>query len=505
VTRRRRGRARTRRCAPGRSDLTGAPRRRGRRWSVSARVAFGTLGGVLAGLAVPAAAAAHGIQLVTDLPIPEWLFAWATAIVLVVSFVALATLWPVPRLAEPHDRAWLHYPGWLDPLCGAIGVALFVLIVYAGIAGAQLVTANITPTWIYVVFWVGLAVASVLFGDAFRAFNPWRAIARASAWLTLRLRRGAPGPQPLPYPSWLGRWPAAFGILCFAWLELVDNPAQRVEPRLLAFLALGYAAVQLIAMSLYGIETWTARGDAFAVYFGLFALMAPLRWTDGRIHRRAPFVGAVALEPLPGTIALIAVMIGSTSFDGLSNGTVWISLFPHLYSLFTSLGVSSANAASEYAYTLGLVGMVAIVGGLYRLGTLGMRSIGGYEASDLARRFAHTLLPISIAYVIAHYFSLLAFSGQSMIYLASDPLGTGANIFGTANFQPNLAIVNGNVVWYVQVGALIVGHVGALALAHDRALTLYRRARDATRSQYWMLTVMVTFTSLGLWILSSTQ
>jgi len=480
-------------------------RPRGRR-SATARVAFGTLGGLLAGLAVPAAAAAHGIQLVTDLPIPEWLFAWATAIVLVVSFVALATLWPVPRLAQRHDRPWLSYPRWLDPLCGAIGVALFVLIVYAGIAGAQLVTANITPTWIYVVFWVGLALASVLFGDAFRPFNPWRAIARAAAWLAARLRRGAPGPEPLPYPSWLGRWPAAFGILCFAWLELVDNPAQRDGPRLLAFLALAYAAIQLVAMSLYGIEKWTERGDAFGVYFGLFGLMAPLHWKDGRIWRRPPFVGAVGLELMPGTIALIAVMIGSTSFDGFSNGTVWISLFPHLYTLFTSLGVSSAIAATECAYTLGLVAMVAIVGGLYRLGTLGMRSIGaGYEAGDLARRFVHTLLPISIAYVIAHYFSLLAFSGQSMIYLVSDPLGTGANIFGTANFQPNLAVVTGNVVWYVQVAALIIGHVGGLALAHDRALTLYQRARDATRSQYWMLTVMVTFTSLGLWILSSTQ
>jgi hypothetical protein len=473
---------------------------------VTRRVAFGAFGGVLAGLAVPACAAAHGIQLVTDLPIPAWLFAWATAIVLVVSFVALATLWPLPRLDPPHDRAWLRYPRWLEPLCGAIGVALFVLIVYAGIAGAQLVTANIAPTWIYVVFWVGLAVASVVFGDAFRPFNPWRAIARASAWLAARARRGRPGSDPLPYPSWLGRWPAAFGILCFAWLELVDNPAQRVQPRLLAFLALGYAAVQLVAMSLYGVETWTERGDAFAVYFGLFGLMAPLRWENGRIWRRPPFVGAVRLEMLPGTIALIAVMIGSTSFDGFSNGTVWISLFPHLYSLFTGLGVSSANAASEYAYTLGLLAMVAIVGGLYRLGTLGMRSIGaGYEAGDLARRFAHTLLPISIAYVVAHYFSLLLFSGQQIIPLASDPLGTGANLLGTASFQENFSIVSGNVIWYVQVGALIVGHVGGLTLAHDRALTLYRRPRDATRSQYWMLTVMVAFTSLGLWILSSTQ
>jgi hypothetical protein len=470
------------------------------------RIGLGTLGGLLAGLAVPGSASAHGIQLVTDLPIPEWLFAWATAIVLVVSFVALATLWPAPALDARRDHAWLRYPRWLDPLCGAIGVALFVLIVYAGIDGAQLVTANITPTWIYVVFWVGLAILSVFLGDAFRPFNPWRAIARAVAWIASRVRRGAPGSQPLPYPDWLGRWPAAFGILCFAWLELVDNPAQRVEPQLLAFLALAYAAVQLVGMSLYGIETWSDRGDAFGVYFGLFGLMAPLRWEDGRIYRRPPFVGAVALEMAPGTIALIAVMIGSTSFDGFSNGTVWISVFPHLYDLFTSLGISNPDTATECAYTLGLLAAIAIVGGLYRLGTYGMRSIGaGHSAGELSRRFAHTLLPISIAYVIAHYFSLLAFSGQSMIPLISDPLGSGANIFGTANFQVNYSIVSGNAVWYVQVGALIVGHVGGLTLAHDRALTIYRRAREATRSQYWMLTVMVTFTSLGLWILSSTQ
>jgi hypothetical protein len=473
---------------------------------VRRRLGLGALGGVLAGLAVPSSAAAHGVQLVTDLPIPEWLFAWAAAIVLVVSFVALATLWPAPRLDPPQERVWLRYPRLLDPLCGAIGVALFVLVVYAGLAGSQLVTANIAPTWIYVVFWVGLAVVSVALGDAFRPFNPWRALARATAWIAQRVRRGAPGAEPLPYPAWLGRWPAALGLLGFAWLELVYSPAQRGDPRLLAFLALGYAAVALVGMSLYGIETWTDRADAFSVYFGLFALMAPLRWEGGRIWRRAPFVGAVRLEMLPGTIAVLAVMIGSTSFDGFSNGTVWISLYPHLYSFFTGLGVSGVNAAPEFAYTLGLLGMVAIIGGLYRLGALGMRSIGaGYEAGDLARRFAHTLLPISIAYVIAHYFSLLVFSGQLLVPLVSDPLGTGANIFGTANVQPNTAIVSGNVVWYVQVGALLVGHVAGLTLAHDRALTLYRRARDATRSQYWMLTVMVTFTSLGLWILSSTQ
>ena len=89
--------------------------------------------------------------------------------------------------------------------------------------------------------------------------------------------------------------------------------------------------------------------------------------------------------------------------------------------------------------------------------------------------------------------------------LASDPLGTGANLLGTAGESPNLALVSANAIWYVQVGALLVGHVAGLTLAHDRALELARRTRDATRSQYWMLAVMVTFTCLGLWILSSTQ
>jgi predicted outer membrane lipoprotein len=264
----------------------------------------------------------------------------------------------------------------------------------------------------------------------------------------VRLGRGSrtawrPGSEPLPYPRWLGRWPAAFGILCFAWLELVDNPAQRVEPRLLAFLALGYAAVQLIAMSLYGIETWTrARRRVRRLLRAVRVDGAAALGGRPDPSPQAPFVGAVTLELMPGTVALIAVMIGSTSFDGFSNGTVWISLFPHLYNLFTGLGVTSPNAATEYAYTLGLlVAMIVIVGGMYRLGTSGCARSAATSAGDLARRFAHTLLPISIAYVIAHYFSLLAFSGQSLIYLASDPLGTGANIFGTANFQPNLAIV----------------------------------------------------------------
>jgi hypothetical protein len=134
----------------------------------------------------------------------------------------------------------------------------------------------------------------------------------------------------------------------------------------------------------------------------------------------------------------------------------------------------------------------------------GMRNVGsGHTSSELASRFAHTLIPIAFAYALAHYFSLLMYQGQALAYLVSDPLGNGSDLFGTANAGIDYNIVTATGVWYVQVAALLLGHVSGLMLAHDRALAVYTRVRDAVRSQYWMLIVMIGFTSLGLWLLSA--
>jgi hypothetical protein len=202
-------------------------------------------------------------------------------------------------------------------------------------------------------------------------------------------------------------------------------------------------------------------------------------------------------------VALLATMIGTTSFDGLSQGTLWNDTVPHLQSFFGDLGLNAEHAL-EATNTVGLLAMVLVIGGLYRLGIAGMTGIGGgHSARELAERFAHTLVPIALAYVIAHYFSALVYQGQATFYLMSDPLGDGSDIFGTADRTIDYGVVGANGIWYVQVAALVLGHAGGLALAHDRALALYRKARDATRSQYWMLAVMVGFTSLGLWLLSA--
>jgi hypothetical protein len=472
----------------------------------SARRLLGTLGGLGAlSLALPASAQAHGIVGKANLPIPVWLFSWTAAIVLVVSFVALSTMWLTPQLQDRQPRRLLGLARPFEWLACAIGLGLFALIVYSGFDGVQEApNANFSVTFIYVVFWVGMPVLSVLFGDLFRALSPWRTCARLLVVLTRPLRGGGRRRPPLRYPPWLGMWPAIAGIVGFAWMELVYVLPDRDRPSTLAALSLGYFVAMLAGMGLFGVEEWSGHADGFGAYFTLLSKLSALtRGEDGAIYVRRPLSGVTGLEVGTGTIAFICTLIGTTTFDGFSNGGIWRNNEPSLQSLFSDLGFSYTPSL-ELAYSLGLVACILLIAGVYRIGIAGVHGVSErFSSEQLARTFAHSLVPIGFAYVVAHYFSLLLWQGQAMVYLASDPLGTGANIFGTSSFQIDYHVISYAGIWYVQVAALVTGHVGGLALAHDRALVLYKDPEEAVRSQYWMLAVMVAFTSFGLWLLSS--
>mgnify|MGYP001489798634 CR=1 FL=1 len=261
--------------------------------------------------------------------------------------------------------------------------------------------------------------------------------------------------------------------------------------------------LMLTGMGLFGIETWSERGDAFGAYFNLISRLSLFEVRDRVLYLRRPLTGVTSFEVLPGTVAMVLVIIGVTTFDGASNGMVWKSLGPHIQSFFSSLGASDA-AADELSDSVGLLIALAVVSSFFALGVLGMRSVSRrFSRVELSHIFAHTLVPIAFAYILAHYFSLLVWQGQAIGYLASDPLGDGANLFGTAHWTIDYALIGSTAIWYVQVAALVIGHVSGLTLAHDRALSVYRSAVEAVRSQYWMLAVMVTFTCLGLWLLSA--
>ena len=195
---------------------------------------------------------------------------------LVVSFVALASLWSTPRPQHWGERRLVRLPVAADVLLGALGVAALLVAAYAGLAGTENERDNLAPTMVYVAFWVGVPFASLLLGDVWRLISPWRAIGRGAGWLARRAG-GDEVPAALVYPERLGRWPAAAGVVGFGICELCWATAR--EPAPLAVLMLAYVVVMLVGMSLYGVETWTRRADAFSVYFGLFARLAPLHWT----------------------------------------------------------------------------------------------------------------------------------------------------------------------------------------------------------------------------------
>jgi hypothetical protein len=464
---------------------------------VRALAVFGTLS-----LLIPGTAQAHGIVGRADLPIPVWLFSWAAAIVLVVSFVALSVLWTRPQLQSEHRRRLFRLPFVVSILTSLLGLAVFVLTLYSGFAGSQVSFVNFSVTFIYVIFWVGIPVSSVLLGDIFATLSPWRSCARAIRWAGGRIAPRAFAHPPLRYPAKVGQWPAVAGLIGFAWLELVY--VERDSPSKLAALSVAYFAVMLGGMLLFGVEEWAEQADGFGAYFSLLGRMSPLcSDSEGVVYARRPLSGLTRLPVRAGTVALVCTVIGTTTFDGFSNGAVWRKLEPELQTLFSDLGFHPTPAI-ELTYTVGLLLCVALIMGIYRLGIRGVRSVSRrYGTHELSSTFAHTLAPIGFAYVLAHYFSLLVWQGQAMGYLVSDPLGNGANLFGTNSYQIDYGIISFAGIWYVQVAALVTGHVGGLTLAHDRALTMYRNTQESVRSQYWMLTVMVAFTSFGLWLLSA--
>jgi hypothetical protein len=263
-----------------------------------------------------------------------------------------------------------------------------------------------------------------------------------------------------------------------------------------------YSAITFIGMALFGIEEWTSRGEAFSVYFNMFSRLAPLEVREGRLGVRRWLSGTVGWAAVPGSVALVLLTIGITAFDGAQEGLLKDAI-SSTFDTANDAGLSPLTSL-RLTNTVYLALCVAAVAAIFWGGIAGMHTVrAGIRTRELGRLFAHAFIPIALAYLTAHYFSLVVFQEQAQFtYLLSDPLGDGSDIFGTAGSGIDYGLIGATAVWYVQVGALVVGHVIALVLGHDRALAVYRDPATAARSQYWMLAMMVGFTSLGLFLLS---
>ncbi len=457
------------------------------------------------------------------MPIPAWLFAWGASVVLIVSFFALSAGWRKVRyegdswrpVAPRFSTVLTSVP--VRVLCGAVGLFLLLLAIYAGFEGTDAPDRNIALTLLFVTAWLGFPAISVLFGNIFPAFSPWNAIA-APIGLAWRKAVGSAPPH-LRYPSRLGRWPAAAGLVLFVWMELIYGQgagvAVGVTPSSVATAAVIYSAYTLAMTAVFGRDVWFRNGETFSVYFGMFGSLGKLELRDGKLGSRRFLSGAthwltggnrdldVARSAIPGSVAMIVASIGTTTFDGAQEG-VFKGGIDRLITLFGDLGFGP-TAATRISGSIFMVVTFALVALVFYLGVRGMSGVPkAPNRWALWHSFAHTLIPIAFAYLVAHYFTLFFFQEQAQFtFLLSDPLGTGrTDLFGTAGSGVKYDAITTSITWYVQVAALVGGHVAGLILAHDKAISIWSNIRSAARSQYWMLAVMVCFTCFGLFLLS---
>ncbi|CAN5752829.1 hypothetical protein BH23ACT1_BH23ACT1_15380 [soil metagenome] len=430
---------------------------------------------------------AHGIGGRSDLPLPLWMFAYGAGTALLISFVALRVLWPRPRLdAAAEGRP---APGWTTTATGVAGpagrvagVVVFTVVLAAAAFGSSSTAANLAPVAVYVLFWVGLALVSAVVGDVWRVLSPWDTLAAVAArW------RGRHQEEPVQALEGATHWPAAAGLFAFVWLELCYH--EPASPRVLALALSAYAVAMLAGAARWG-RAWLRTGDGFGVWFGLLATMAPLyRDDDGRLRGRVPFSGLASVTPRAGTAAVVLVVLGSTAFDGVTRSSWWADL----------VGSRSGWAATIVA-TIGLVWVIGIVALVFTGAMRLAARLTDREPGSLVAPFLHSLVPIALAYTVAHYFSLFVFEGQQAIALVSDPFGLGWNLFGTIDRGIDFRALSTTTIAYVQAGAIVIGHVVGVVVAHDRAVSMFDRVA-ANRSQEPLRAVMVTYTVGGLALL----
>ena len=410
-----------------------------------------------------------------------------------------------------------------------------IYVIVGAFIGSERAALNPAPAAIYVAFWVGLSFFTALFGNLWALVNPWKVAWSFAEWVATLMTPGQTLSRNRPYPRRWGAWPAALAFAGFAILETVVSGA--AGPRALGWILVAYSAYNFVGMYQFGRDQWLRNAEGFTLVYGFMARFSVTETRapasacrscssaggcadgqtdcvdcyecysaappDEREFNLRPFcVGLNRLGNVtPAAVCLALLLLSTVSFDGLSATPEWV-FFSTLFLLqFPQNGGYLANL-------VGAVGLPVVFGLLYLATCQMMRVLAGSSTDQslgvaaLAKSFAFSLLPIALAYHYAHFLGFLLINGQRFIVLASDPLGWGWDLFGTADALINIGILSPVFIWYFSISAIVLGHIAGVYLAHVQAARLYRNRRSALLSQVPMLALMVCYTCASLWIIS---
>ncbi len=426
----------------------------------------------------PTAVLAHGLGGSSDLPIPYTYALIGAAWALTFTFAVVALAWRRPRFdaAKPGRPLPARVTTIVDAPATRWTAALVVLafavwVAIAAVFGPQDGSNPLLGVF-YVFLWVGLVALSLAVGPVWRAISPVRTLYR----LTPLSRRAAPS----AYPAGWGYWPAALGLFAFVWLELASaDPGSLVAVKIWLLL---YLAVTLAGTLVFGTR-WCARADPFEVYGVVASRLSPLRRNaDGRIAIGNPFDHLPSMPVRPGTVTVLAVLLGSTAFDSFSAMPQWRN--------FVDAHANSVPLGAVAIRTVGLLVFIAVVATTF---SLAARATGGVDRRtrrELPGRMAHSLIPIVIGYVFAHYLTYLVERGQQTVI----------QLFGLHAEVGYVLSTHPTVLATLKVCFVVAGHIAGVVAAHDRALHLLPRGHQVT-GQLAMMFVMVGYTFTGLYLL----
>jgi len=411
---------------------------------------------------------------------------------LTVSFVILALSWKNSRF--DREAAGRALPTWVDAAVGsrwlrgavrAIGLLIAAWTAWAALAGPDS-PANPTLGVFYIYLWVGMVPLSLLLGNIWPLLSPLRTLHLAMT----RLVGAAADSAMRAYPTWLGYWPAAVGLFAFVWTELVYPRASFVST--VVVWCLLYAAVMLVGSAVFGVG-WFERADPFDVWFGMVARLSVWGRRDGRLVARNPLVNLAGTPVGRGLVGVVSVLLGSTAYDSFSASNWWVER-------------TSAPGTLDPMLrdTLVLAGIVLVVALTFSAAAVLGSKLTGAGRSALPALLAHSLVPIAVGYIGAHYLTLLLESGQRYLVYLSDPLVTGRHDYlGTIDWETHFFLsVRPGLLAGLKVALVIAGHVLAVVAVHDRALRVLP-SRAAVTGQLVMLVVMLGYTVGGLLLLFS--
>ena len=504
---------------------------------------------LLAFLAPPAYA--HGFGERYDLPLPLTYFVFAGAAAVILSFVVVGLFVRgqhdgsgYPRLnlfAAPVVQLILTGP--VTWLLRAASLFLFFLVIATGLFGSERPVNNLTPTFVWIIWWVGMGFVVSLLGNLWAVVNPWKILYGLAEAVFHRFNPEWELTLGMDYAERVGVWPSVALFFAFVWVE--NALPEAASPALLAWLIIGYSVVTLGGMYLFGKHQWLKHGEVFTVVYGFLtrfsitevrandteacgecprALCGEGTGSDARgcvdcyecfeyaanreLNLRPPAIGLHNRHPLPvGLTALVLLVLATVTFDGFSDTPEWAAVLgwsltqtPQLTSPYFN-GLVIANTLGLTLFPLGFAGIYWAFSALMRW--VVERSGGSSPgATELMTAFVFSLVPIALAYHFAHYLGFLLIQGQLIIPLVSDPFGTGADLFGTAGYVVDIAVTNARFIWFFAVISIVVGHIIAVYLAHLRANAIYGGGQLALKSQLPMLALMVIYTVVSLWIIS---